>query len=156
SAKKPQRRSMRARNPRVHAHLRRPEPEPCVKMVSSGTTKRPSPLPTFVEFRAEPVVSPKNPNPAKTRAVMARPIPEGYHTITPSLTVRGAQKVIDFLKKAFNAETTAEPVKRPDGTIMWAELKIGDSRVMLSDANDKMPANQSSLYLYFSDVDAIY
>jgi PhnB protein len=84
-----------------------------------------------------------------------RPIPEGYHTVTPYLTVKGAAKLIDFLKKAFDAEQV-ELFKRPDGTVMHASVKIGDSRIMLSDANDQMPANQTSIFLYVNDVDATY
>jgi PhnB protein len=45
----------------------------------------------------------------------AKPIPDGYHTVTPYLTVRDAAKVIDFLKQAFRAGSTHEPIKRPDG-----------------------------------------
>ncbi len=85
-----------------------------------------------------------------------KPIPEGYHTVTPYLTVQGAAKLIDFLKKAFGAETVHEPHKLPDGKIMHAEVKIGDSRVMLSDATEQMPATQTSLYLYVNDVDGVY
>jgi uncharacterized glyoxalase superfamily protein PhnB len=85
-----------------------------------------------------------------------KPIPEGYHTVTPYLTVQGAAKLIDFLKKAFGAEAVHEPHKLPDGKIMHAEMKIGDSRVMLSDATEQMPATQTALYLYVNDVDGVY
>ena len=47
---------------------------------------------------------------------MAKAIPEGYHTVTPYLVVRGAAKTMDFAKKAFGAELPFEPLKRPDGT----------------------------------------
>src|SRR5262249_43539578 len=47
----------------------------------------------------------------------AKPIPDGYHSVTPYLTVRGATKAIDFLKQAFSAQISHEPLKRPDGTI---------------------------------------
>lgn len=86
----------------------------------------------------------------------AKPIPDGYHTITPYLVVRGAAKTIEFAKQAFGAEFAFEPMKRPDGTIMHAELKIGDSRVMISDATEQHPATQSMLHLYVPNVDAIY
>ncbi len=62
-----------------------------------------------------------------------KPVPDGYHTVTPYLTVRGAPKVIDFLKQAFGAELSHEPIKRPDGTIMHAQVTIGDSRVMIAE-----------------------
>ena len=85
-----------------------------------------------------------------------KPIPDGYHTITPYLTVRGAPKVIEFLKQAFGAEPSHEPTKRPDGTIMHAEVKIGDSRVMIAEENEMAKATVSSLYLYVPNVDSVY
>ena len=85
----------------------------------------------------------------------ARPIPQGYHALTPYLTVQGAAKLVDFLKKAFGAEQS-ELFKRPDGTIAHTMLQIGDSRLMISDASEKMPANRSSLYHYVNDVDATF
>ena len=63
-------------------------------------------------------------------------VPDGHHTVTPYLTVRDALKVIDFLKSAFGAEVTHEPLKRPDGKIMHAEVKIGDSRVMIAEESE--------------------
>ena len=49
-----------------------------------------------------------------------KPIPEGHHTVTPYLVVRGAAKEIEFLKNAFGAQMVFEPMKRPDGLIMHA------------------------------------
>jgi PhnB protein len=86
----------------------------------------------------------------------AKPIPEGYHTVTPYLTVHDAAKVVDFLKQAFGAEPTHEPIKRPDGKIMHVEVKIGDSRVMLAEESEMAKATSSSLYLYFANVDNMY
>ena len=85
-----------------------------------------------------------------------KPVPEGHHAVTPYLTVRGAAKVIDFLKHAFDAKITHEPLKRPDGTIMHAEVQIGNSRVMIADENEMAKATISSLYLYVPNVDAVY
>jgi PhnB protein len=91
------------------------------------------------------------------RPIMAaKPVPDGYHTVTPYLTVRGATKVIEFLRQAFAAEIAHEPVKRPDGTIMHAQVKIGDSIVMIADESEMAKATESSLYLYVPDVDALY
>jgi PhnB protein len=91
------------------------------------------------------------------RPTMAtKPVPDGYHTVTPYLTVRGAPKVIEFLKQAFGAELTHEPTKRPDGTIMHAEVKIGDSRVMIGEESEMAKATASSLYLYVPNVDSVY
>ena len=61
-----------------------------------------------------------------------KPVPEGYHTLTPFLTVRDAARAIEFYKQAFGAEERGV-AKDPDGKVMHAELKIGDSIIMLSD-----------------------
>ena len=87
---------------------------------------------------------------------MTKPIPDGFHTVTPYLTVRGAEKVIAFLKQAFNAETPEEPLKQPDGKIMHAAVKIGDSIVMLADENEMMKAQPSWLYVYVPNVDSVF
>ena len=85
-----------------------------------------------------------------------KPIPDGYHTLTPYITVRDAAKVVDFLKQAFGAETTHDPVKRPDGKIMHVEVKIGDSRVMLGEECETAKASPGTLYIYSADVDQMY
>ena len=82
------------------------------------------------------------------------PIPEGYHTVTPLLSVRGANRLIDFLKKAFGA-TEIYRFPSPDGSVMHAELKIGDSIVMLGECKDA-PSMPVALYLYVDDADATY
>src|SRR3981081_2773217 len=61
-----------------------------------------------------------------------RAVPEGYHTITPFLTVRDAARAIEFYKQAFGAVEKGV-TKGPDGKVMHAELRIGDSIIMLSD-----------------------
>ena len=61
-----------------------------------------------------------------------KPIPDGYHTLTPFFTVRDAARAIEFYKQAFGAEQRGV-MKAPDGKVMHAELKIGDSIVMLAD-----------------------
>jgi uncharacterized glyoxalase superfamily protein PhnB len=87
---------------------------------------------------------------------MTKAIPEGYHTITPFLLVRGAAKTIDFAKKAFSAQMRGEPTRRPDGSIMHAEIEIGDSRVMIAEAAEPYQPMPSVLYLYVPNVDAVY
>ncbi|MDY0042148.1 MAG: VOC family protein [Desulforhabdus sp.] len=84
-----------------------------------------------------------------------KPIPEGFHTITPLLSVKGAARLIDFLAAAFGAE---ELYKLPtaDGSVMHAELKIGDSILMLGEAMEGFSTMPASLYLYVPDVDAVY
>ena len=85
-----------------------------------------------------------------------KPIPDGYHTVTPYITAQDALKVIDFAKQAFGAVVTHEPLNRPDGKVMHAEVKIGDSRVMIGQENEMAKAAPVSLYLYFTDVDRVY
>ena len=89
-------------------------------------------------------------------ATQVKPIPEGFHTITPYLVADGAEKVIRFMKDAFGAQTVFEPMTRPDGKIMHAELKIGDSIVMLSDVSERAQATSDMLHLYVPNVDAVY
>src|SRR6202790_5784545 len=61
-----------------------------------------------------------------------KPIPDGYHTLTPFLTVKDAARAIEFYKQAFGAEERGV-MKGPDGKVMHAEMKIGDSIIMLAD-----------------------
>jgi PhnB protein len=90
-----------------------------------------------------------------------KPIPEGYHSITPYLFIKGAAAAIEFYKKVFGA-TERMRMPGPDGRIMHAELKIGDSVVMLSDENPQMGAlspqtiggTGSGVNVYVADVDA--
>ena len=70
----------------------------------------------------------------------AKPIPDGFHTVTPYLIVDGAAKVISFMQQALGAKYHDEPTLRPDGTVMHAQLEIGDSIVMISDASEHAKA----------------
>jgi PhnB protein len=96
-------------------------------------------------------------------AKKAQAIPKGYHTVTPNLFVAGAVKAIDFYKKALGAEELMR-FAGPDGKIMHAEIKIGDSIVMLA---DEMPeqggkgpkaygGSPVSLFIYGENVDAAW
>jgi PhnB protein len=89
-------------------------------------------------------------------ATQVKPIPEGYHTVTPYLVVDGAEKVIRFMKEAFGAQPVFEPMMRPDGKVMHAEYRIGDSVVMISDASERAQATTAMLHLYVPNVDAAY
>ncbi len=84
-----------------------------------------------------------------------KPIPDGYHTVTPYLTVQGVPKLIDFLKQAFEAQEI-ERMTQPDGTIGHAEVRIGDSVVMMGEARDEWKPMPSGIYLYVNDTDAVY
>jgi len=66
-----------------------------------------------------------------------KPIPDGYHSVTPYLTIKGAAKAIEFYKKAFGAKEIGR-LPMPDGRLGHAEIQIGDSRVMLSDEYPEM------------------
>jgi PhnB protein len=68
-------------------------------------------------------------------------IPEGYNSITPYLIVKGAAKAIDYYKEVFDA-TELFRMDGPDGKVGHAELKIGESRIMLADENPDMGAGQ--------------
>jgi PhnB protein len=89
-------------------------------------------------------------------ANQVKPVPEGYHTVTPYLVVDGAEKVIRFMKDAFGAQPVFEPMMRPDGKVMHAEYKIGDSVVMIADSSERAQATTAMLYLYVPNVDAVY
>jgi len=84
-----------------------------------------------------------------------QPIPEGYHTVTPYLIVQGAAQLIDFLKQAFDAEEILR-MAQPDGTITHAEVKIGDSRMMMSESTGDFKPMPAMLHLYVEDMDAVY
>jgi len=84
-----------------------------------------------------------------------KPIPDGYHAVTPYLTVQGVPKLIDFLKQAFEAQEI-ERMTQPDGTIGHAEVRIGDSVVMMGEARDEWKPMPSGIYLYVNDTDAVY
>jgi PhnB protein len=87
---------------------------------------------------------------------MTQAIPAGFHSVTPYVTVKGAAKTIEFLKQAFGAQLDHEPVKRPDGAIMHATLKVGDSMVMLAEESEQMKATPATLYLYVPNADTVY
>ncbi|HEY6138344.1 MAG TPA: VOC family protein [Thermoanaerobaculia bacterium] len=84
-----------------------------------------------------------------------KPIPDGYHTITPALVVEGADAVCEFMKNAFGAEELMMH-RHANGTIWHAELQIGDSRIMLSEADEEMKPMPAALSLYLENVDAVY
>jgi len=94
-------------------------------------------------------------------AKAARPIPEGYHSITPQLTLDNAAQTIDWYKKALGAEEVSRSVG-PDGKIMHAELRIGDSRFMVNDVmmGSKGPkaygGSPASLWLYVDNSDTLF
>ncbi|MEA2563786.1 MAG: PhnB protein [Acidobacteriota bacterium] len=84
-----------------------------------------------------------------------KPIPDGFHTITPYLLVSDAGGLIDFLKRAFGAEEIHRSAG-PDGSVVHAQMQIGDSMIMMGQAKDEWKAMPCMLYLYVEDVDAWY
>jgi PhnB protein len=94
-------------------------------------------------------------------AKAARPVPAGFHTITPQLVLDDAAAAIDWYKRAFGAEEVSRSLG-PDGKIMHAELKIGDSHVMMNDAMMNAKGAKSrggspvSFWLYVADSDALF
>src|SRR3954468_20046611 len=93
-------------------------------------------------------------------AKAAKPVPEGYHSITPQLTLDNAAQTIDWYKKALGAEEVSRSVG-PDGKIMRAEIKIGNSRVMMNDVMmGKGPkaygGSPASLWVFVDDSDTLF
>jgi PhnB protein len=92
-----------------------------------------------------------------------RPVPEGYHTATPYLICKGAADAIEFYKKAFGAKEIMR-MPMPGGKLGHAEIKIGDSHIMLADENPESgiyaPQHYGgtpvSILLYVEKVDAVF
>ncbi len=94
---------------------------------------------------------------------MVKPIPDGFHSITPSLVINNANEAIEFYKKAFDAKEIYR-FPTPDGKILHAMIQIGDSFVMMSDEFPTMGLKSPSsiggtavtLHLYVKDADKIF
>jgi len=92
-----------------------------------------------------------------------KPVPDGYHTVTPYLVIKGAAAALEFYKKAFGAEELLR-MPAPDGTIAHAEIRIGDSTIMMGEEQPGMefiaakPGTPSSvgLMLYVANVDEMF
>ena len=84
-----------------------------------------------------------------------KPIPDGFHAVTPYLIIEGTDKAIEFMKKAFNAREV-ERMQQPDGKIAHAEMRIGDSIIMMGESKDDFKPMPSSLYVYVDNVDEVY
>jgi PhnB protein len=94
----------------------------------------------------------------------AQSVPQGFHTLTPHLVVRDADQAIDFYKRAFGAELVGGVARMPNGKVMHAMLRIGDSNLML---NDEMPefgalspvsggSSSVTIHIYSPDVDKAF
>jgi PhnB protein len=92
-----------------------------------------------------------------------KPIPDGYHSVTPYLIVKGASAALDFYTRAFGAQVLFR-MDQPDGRVGHAEFQIGDSRIMMADEFPEMGAKAPStlggspvsLLIYTEDVDALF
>lgn len=84
-----------------------------------------------------------------------KPVPDGYHSVTPYLVVAGASRIIEFAKQAFDARELVR-MPGPNNTIGHAEIRIGDSVVMMADAGATHPARPATLMLYVPNVDEVY
>ena len=112
--------------------------------------------------KAKPVKKTTAKKTAVKRKAKVLAIPKGYSSITPYMIVRKASKAIDFYKKVFGAKEIKR-MQKPDGQIGHAELKIGDTKIMLADecpeSNARSPeafgGSAMSLHLYVKDVDGI-
>lgn len=91
------------------------------------------------------------------------PVPEGYHTVTPSLIVTDSAKAIEFYKRAFGAEELYR-MAMPDGRVMHAEIAIGNSRIMMSDefpdmgmrSPQSLGGTHGGMHIYVENVDAAF
>ena len=86
---------------------------------------------------------------------MPKPIRDGFHALTPYLFAQGASRLMEFISLAFGGEVTFRKC-HPDGAVIHAEMRIGDSMLMLADATAQFGAMPTSIYLYVTDCDAVY
>ncbi|OLD92624.1 MAG: hypothetical protein AUI36_47375, partial [Cyanobacteria bacterium 13_1_40CM_2_61_4] len=84
------------------------------------------------------------------------PIPKGYGTVTPYLVVDGVPKLIDFLKRVFDAEERGRMINEKNGLVRHVEVRLGGSMVMISDSNLGYNPVSSHLYVYVENVDQVY
>jgi uncharacterized glyoxalase superfamily protein PhnB len=85
-----------------------------------------------------------------------KPIPDGFHSVTPFLIVEEAAQLLDFMKQAFQASADIQ-MAQPDGSVMHAEARIGDSVIMVGQAmGEEHPPRPGAIYLYVEDADATY
>jgi uncharacterized glyoxalase superfamily protein PhnB len=86
----------------------------------------------------------------------AKPIPDGFHSVTPFLIVEEAAQLLDFMKQAFQASADIQ-MAQPDGSVMHAEARIGDSVILVGQAmGEEHPPSPGAIYLYVEDADATY
>jgi PhnB protein len=84
-----------------------------------------------------------------------RPIPAGYHSLTPSCAIERCAAAIDLYRRVFDARTEVR-IDAPDGTVGHCDLVIGDSHLMMGEAGPQMPRHTMALMLYVPDCDAVF
>jgi PhnB protein len=92
-----------------------------------------------------------------------KPSPEGYHSVTPYLSIKDAARALEFYKQAFSAKEVMR-MNGPDGRVSHAEIKIGDSIIMIAEENPQnelrspqtLNGSTVSIFLYLDDVDPIF
>jgi PhnB protein len=86
---------------------------------------------------------------------VVNPIREGFHTLTPYLLAAGADRLIVFMQQAFGAEEVVR-VRRPDGSVLHSQFRIGDSMIEAADPRSPFPVMPAAIHLYVPDADAVY
>lgn len=84
-----------------------------------------------------------------------KPIPDGYHSVTPYLVVSDVDALIAFVQEVFDAEVTTRMTDQ-DGQVMHAEVRVGDSPLMMGEASEEYPPMPTMLHVYLEDVDEAY
>src|SRR5690349_1675408 len=87
--------------------------------------------------------------------MITKKIPEGYNTVMPYLILKNASQFIDSMTEVFEAEVTYKAM-RDEKTIMHAELKIGDSKIMFADASEQWRVQPANLFIYVDEADVVY
>ena len=121
---------------------------------ATARTKAKAKAPIKVSAKAATKARPAKKSPGKRAPAVTAPAASRYPTITPYLNVRSANEAIEFYKQAFGAEERSR-MPAPDGSIMHAEITIGDASVFLSDAAAQ-PETRSTLHVLVDDCDALF
>ena len=101
-------------------------------------------------------MSPEHARAGIVRPVAGAPLPDGYHSVNPYIVVDDVERLIAFLTDVFAAVEEKEREIRRDGSIGHADVRIGDSLVMLSNATPEFPARPCVNFVYIDDVDSAF
>ena len=84
-----------------------------------------------------------------------KPIPEGFHSVSAAMVIKDAAKAIDFYQKAFGAQEVLR-LSGPNDSVVHAEIKIGDSIIMMGESQGEHKPRPSTIYLYVEDTAAVF